>query len=286
MKPLSQYLRTEELQAHIARSLAEDLGQGPSAGDHSSAACLDPDVQGLGKLMAKEDLIFAGRDVAELVLNAVNPSLQATWMVKDGQRMEPGEVADLLGAERTLLNYVQRLSAVATQSHRYASLIADLPCQLLDTRKTTPGWRMLEKWAVQAGGASNHRIGLHDMIMLKDNHIDLAGGITAAVERCERYLAAKALDLAIEVECRSLADVKEALGLPSVNRIMLDNFSPEDCHSAVQLIAGRKETEASGGITLSTLRTYAETGVGFISVGALTHSAPSVDLNFKTIRQD
>jgi len=294
MKPLSQYLRTEQLQAHIARSLAEDLGQGPSAGDHSSAACLDPEAQGLGKLMAKEDLIFAGRDVAEFVLKAVNPGLQATWMVADGQRMAPGEVAaevrgslpDLLGAERTLLNYVQRLSGVATQSHRYASLIADLPCQLLDTRKTTPGWRMLEKWAVQAGGASNHRIGLHDMIMLKDNHIDLAGGITAAVERCERYLAAKALNLAIEVECRSLADVKEALGLPSVNRIMLDNFSPEDCRSAVKLIAGRKESEASGGITLGTLRTYAETGVGFISVGALTHSAPSVDLNFKTIRQD
>ncbi len=292
MKPLSQYFRNEDLQAHIARSLAEDLGQGPSAGDHSSAACLDPEVQGLGKLMAKENLIFAGRDVAESVLRAVNPRLRATWMVKDGQRMVPGEVAaevrgslpDLLGAERTLLNYVQRLSGVATQSHRYASLIADLPCQLLDTRKTTPNWRMLEKWAVQAGGGSNHRIGLHDMIMLKDNHIDLAGGITAAVERCEHYLAAKELNLAIEVECRSLADVNEALGLPGVNRIMLDNFTPEQCCEAVALNGGQKELEASGGITRETLRRFAETGVDFISVGALTHSAPSVDLNFKAQR--
>jgi nicotinate-nucleotide pyrophosphorylase (carboxylating) len=289
MKLIRDYLTEPELAAHIQRSLDEDLGRGPASGDHSSAASLDPDYQGIATLRAKESLVFAGCEVAEQVLHAVDPRLSIEWAHRDGELLDPGTAVahvegplpSLLRAERTLLNYVQRLSGVATLTHSYRALIADLPCKLLDTRKTTPGWRALEKWAVHVGGGSNHRIGLYDMVMLKDNHIDLAGGITQAVRRTERYLADRGLDLAIEVECRSLADVEESLGLESVTRIMLDNFTPDLCRTAVERIAGRKETEASGGITRETLRAYAETGVTFISVGALTHSAPAVDLNFK-----
>jgi nicotinate-nucleotide pyrophosphorylase (carboxylating) len=289
MKPIFDYLSNPELAAHIQRSLDEDLGRGPQSGDHSSAACLDAQSQGIAVLRAKEDLVFAGCDVAEQVLRCVDPSLHVEWTHRDGERLEPGTAVAhvkgplpaLLRAERTLLNYVQRLSGVATSTQRYSALIADLPCQLLDTRKTTPGWRALEKWAVHVGGGHNHRIGLYDMVMLKDNHIDLAGGITEAVRRTERYLEDRGLNLAIEVECRTMDDVFEALTLDSVSRIMLDNFAVSQCHRAVQHIAGRKETEASGGITRETLRAYAETGVTFISVGALTHSAPAVDLNFK-----
>lgn len=289
MKPIYEYLSEPELTEHVVRSLDEDFGTGPSAGDHSSAACLDPKAQGVALLRAKQKLVFAGCEVTEKILNAVDPLLGIHWMHRDGSFLEPGTAVaevygplpSLLRAERTLLNYVQRLSGVATVTNEYASIIADLPCQLLDTRKTTPGWRALEKWSVQVGGGRNHRIGLFDMVMLKDNHIDLAGGITEAVRRTAHYLDTNQLNLAIEVECRNLTDVKEAVDLKAVNRIMLDNFTPEECHQAVQLIAGRKETEASGGITRSTLREYAESGVTFISVGALTHSAPAVDLNFK-----
>ena len=289
MKPIRDYLTEPELADHIQRSLDEDLGRGPSSGDHSSAASLDPESQGIATLRTKEPLVFAGCEVAEQVLHAVDPLLRINWAHCDGEHLEPGTAVahvegplpSLLRAERTLLNYVQRLSGVATITQSYSALIADLPCKLLDTRKTTPGWRALEKWAVHVGGGSNHRIGLYDMVMLKDNHIDLAGGITQAVRRTERYLADRGLDLAIEIECRSLADVEESLGLESVTRIMLDNFTPDLCRTAVERIAGRKETEASGGITLETLRAYAETGVTFISIGALTHSAPAVDLNFK-----
>ncbi|MFY9519134.1 MAG: carboxylating nicotinate-nucleotide diphosphorylase [Schleiferiaceae bacterium] len=289
MKPIRDYLTEPELAAHIQRSLDEDLGRGPTSGDHSSAASLDPEYQGIATLRTKEPLVFAGCEVAEQVLHAVDPLLRINWAHRDGEHLEPGTAVahvegplpSLLRAERTLLNYVQRLSGVATITQSYSALIADLPCKLLDTRKTTPGWRALEKWAVHVGGGSNHRIGLYDMVMLKDNHIDLAGGITQAVRRTERYLADRGLDLAIEVECRNLADVEESLGLESVTRIMLDNFTPDLCRAAVERIAGRKETEASGGITRETLRAYAETGVTYISVGALTHSAPAVDLNFK-----
>ena len=289
MKPIRDYLTEPELADHIQRSLDEDLGRGPSSGDHSSAASLDPESLGIATLRAKEPLVFAWCEVAEQVLHAVDPLLRINWAYCDGEHLEPGTAVahvegplpSLLRAERTLLNYVQRLSGVATITQSYSALIADLPCKLLDTRKTTPGWRALEKWAVHVGGGSNHRIGLYDMVMLKDNHIDLAGGITQAVRRTERYLADRGLDLAIEVECRNLADVEESLGLESVTRIMLDNFTPDLCRTAVERIAGRKETEASGGITRETLRAYAETGVTYISVGALTHSATAVDLNFK-----
>ena len=289
MKPIRDYLTEPELADHIQRSLDEDLGRGPTSGDHSSAASLDPESQGIATLRTKEPLVFAGCEVTEQVLHAVDPLLRINWAHRDGEHLEPGTAVahvegplpSLLRAERTLLNYVQRLSGVATITQSYSALMADLPCKLLDTRKTTPGWRALEKWAVHVGGGSNHRIGLYDMVMLKDNHIDLADGITQAVRRTERYLADRGLDLAIEVECRNLADVEESLGLESVTRIMLDNFTPDLCRTAVELVAGRKETEASGGITRETLRAYAETGVTFISVGALTHSAPAVDLNFK-----
>ncbi|MCE2816504.1 MAG: carboxylating nicotinate-nucleotide diphosphorylase [Cryomorphaceae bacterium] len=292
MKLLREYLSSEALDAHIQRSLDEDLGTGPEAGDHSSQAALSNDFQGIAQLKAKQSLVFAGVDVANRVLRAVSPQLSATWYATDGDRCAPGDVVaevrgplrDLLGAERTLLNYVQRLSGVATVARSYVDLVSDLPCRILDTRKTTPGWRMLEKWAVQVGGAQNHRVGLHDMVMLKDNHVDLAGGITEAVRRTERYLHDQNLVRAVEVECRNLDDVREALALPRVDRIMLDNFTPEQCREAVALNGGQKELEASGGITRETLRRFAETGVDFISVGALTHSAPSVDLNFKAQR--
>ena len=272
MKPIRDYLTEPELAAHIQRSLDEDLGRGPTSGDHSSAASLDPESLGIATLRAKEPLVFAGCEVAEQVLHAVDPLLRINWAHRDGEHLEPGTAVahvegplpSLLRAERTLLNYVQRLSGVATITQSYSALIADLPCKLLDTRKTTPGWRALEKWAVHVGGGSNHRIGLYDMVMLKDNHIDLAGGIKHAVRRTERYLADRGLDLAIEIECRSLADVEESLGLESVTRIMLDNFTPDLCRTAVERIAGRKETEASGGITRETLRAYAETGVTYI----------------------
>ena len=205
MKPIRDYLTEPELAAHIQRSLDEDLGSGPSAGDHSSAASLNPESEGIATLRAKESLVFAGCEVAEHVLHAVDPRLRIDWAHRDGEHLEPGTsvahvegpLPSLLRAERTLLNYVQRLSGVATITERYAALIADLPCRLLDTRKTTPGWRALEKWAVHVGGADNHRIGLYDMVMLKDNHIDLAGGITHAVRRTEAYLADRGLDLAI-----------------------------------------------------------------------------------------
>jgi nicotinate-nucleotide pyrophosphorylase (carboxylating) len=289
MKRIVEYIAPSELEDHVERSLSEDLGRGTMAGDHSSAACLDPKAKGVAVLRAKQELVFAGCDVAELVLRSVDPLLQVDWEHRDGTRLNhgapvayvSGPLPSLLRAERTLLNYVQRLSGIATTTHFYASLIADLPCQLLDTRKTTPGWRALEKWAVQVGGGRNHRIGLFDMVMLKDNHIDLAGGITQAVRRTQIYLANQGLNLDIEVECRSMKDVEEALALDAVSRIMLDNFAPDLCREAVNFVAGRKETEASGGITRETVRSYAETGVTFISVGALTHSAPAADLNFK-----
>lgn len=292
MKPLSQYLNTDELHAHVQRSLEEDLGRGPLAGDHSSRSCLEEEAHGLAVLRAKEPMLFAGVAVAEAVLRLVHPSLQVTWHAGDGDRIEAGKaVAEvrgsmpyLLGAERTLLNYVQRLSGIATLTASYVAELEGLPCQLLDTRKTTPGWRMMEKWAVQVGGGANHRIGLYDMIMLKDNHIDLVGGITEAVNRAASYMLDRGLALGIEVECRNLADVHEACALPMVQRIMLDNFTPAQCREAVALVAGRKETEASGGITKATLRAYAEAGVTFISVGALTHAAQAVDLNFKASR--
>jgi nicotinate-nucleotide pyrophosphorylase (carboxylating) len=273
--------------------LAEDLGTGRTAfpGDHSALACFGPAERGRAVLRAKETGVLAGVDLVPLVLQAVDAALVWKPNGTDGSLLEPGTVVgwaegplvSLLTAERTLLNFVQRLSGVASASQRWTQLVEGTGVTLLDTRKTTPGWRDLEKYAVRTGGAQNHRQGLYDLIMLKDNHIDFCGGIPQAVDRVQTYLKKRGQSLRIEVEARTLADVELALNTPGIDILMLDNFTPEQCRVAVKLIDGRLQTEASGGITEQTLRAYAETGVDTISIGALTHSVKSLDLNFKAV---
>ncbi len=275
----------------IQLALDEDLGRGRTAfpGDHSSLSCFSVDQQGRAVLRAKEAGIVAGLPLVPFVLQAVDPKLHWEALAQDGDAVEPGQavgrahgpLVGLLTAERTLLNFVQRLSGVATSAHRWTALVAGTGVQLLDTRKTTPGWRDLEKYAVRTGGGTNHRHGLYDLIMLKDNHIDFCGGLPEAVQRAQHYLKKLGHPLKIEVEARSLADVDDALATSGIDVLMLDNFTPDACRAAVERIAGRLQTEASGGITAETLRAYAETGVDFISLGALTHSVKSLDLNFK-----
>lgn len=270
----------------IDLALLEDLGDG----DHSSMAAIPAGTQGESRIIFKENGILAGIELAGVILKRVDPTLEMTTFNHDGDGVETGtiiatvtgNVHGLLRAERVLLNFMQRLSGVATTTHKAVALLKDSKTRLLDTRKTTPGQRLLEKWAVKTGGGENHRIGLFDMIMLKDNHIDSAGGITAAVQRTVEYLKITGRDLKIEVETRNLEEVQEALDTMAVDRIMLDNFSPESCAQAVELINGRTETEASGGIHLDNLQSYANTGVDFISLGLLTHSAKSIDISMKT----
>ena len=285
--------RTEDVDALIRSALAEDLGTGRTdfPGDHSALACFGPAERGRAVLRAKESGILAGVDLVPLVLHAVDPELIWEGRSADGCVLEngtavgwaEGPLVSLLTAERTLLNFVQRLSGVASASQRWTQLVEGTGVTLLDTRKTTPGWRDLEKYAVRTGGAQNHRQGLYDLIMLKDNHIDFCGGIPQAVDRVQAYLKKRGQSLRIEVEARTLADVELALNTPGIDILMLDNFTPEQCRVAVKLIDGRLQTEASGGITEQTLRAYAETGVDTISIGALTHSVKSLDLNFKAV---
>lgn len=285
--------RTEDVDALIRAALAEDLGTGRTSfpGDHSALACFGPTERGRAVLRAKETGVLAGVDLVPLVLQAVDAALVWKPNCTDGSLLEPGTVVgwaegplvSLLTAERTLLNFVQRLSGVASAARRWTQRVEGTGVTLLDTRKTTPGWRDLEKYAVRTGGAQNHRQGLYDLIMLKDNHIDFCGGIPQAVERVQAYLKKHNQSLRIEVEARSLADVELALNTPGIDILMLDNFTPEQCRVAVKLIDGRLQTEASGGITEQTLRAYAETGVDTISLGALTHSVKSLDLNFKAV---
>ena len=289
MKSVWEYITRDDFDQHLAWAWGEDFGHGPASGDHTSLACFDSDQRGRADLMSKAHGIFAGRDIATTIIQHCAADIHIEWHVADGDRIAPGELLmtaegpfiALLSTERTLLNYLQRLSGIASQSAHLKTLLEGYPCQLLDTRKTTPGWRGLEKWAVQAGGAGNHRMGLYDYIMIKDNHIDFSGGILPAVQRCQSYLAIHDLALGIEVEARTLQDVAVAVELEAVDRIMLDNFSVEACREAVELIAGRKETGASGGITERDILAYAQTGVDFISMGALTHSVQNVDLHFK-----
>lgn len=269
----------------IELAIREDIGDG----DHSSLACIPPDERGRMKLLVKQEGVLAGVEVAEMVLRRLDPDVAFDKRIEDGAHVRPGDVAfyvegrvvSLLQAERILLNIIQRMSGVATQTARYVKELEGLKTRVLDTRKTTPGMRVLDKMAVKLGGGENHRMGLFDMVILKDNHIDFAGGITAAVEQTKAYLEAKGKRIPIEVEVRSLDDVREVLRLDGVDRIMLDNFTPELTREAVDLIAGRCEIESSGGITLDNLREYAACGVDFISVGALTHQIKSLDLSLK-----
>lgn len=283
--------RKEDVDALIRAALAEDLGTGRTdfPGDHSALACFGSMERGKAVLRAKESGILAGVDLVPLVLHAVDSALDWKCHSADGIALEPGTevgwaegpLVSLLTAERTLLNFVQRLSGIATSAHRWSQLVADTGVRLLDTRKTTPGWRDLEKYAVRTGGAYNHRQGLYDLVMLKDNHIDFCGGIPQAVERVRNYLIQSGQSLRIEVEARTLSDVEQCLNTPGIDVVMLDNFTPEQCRAAVKMIDGRLQTEASGGITEKTLRAYAETGVDTISLGALTHSVRNLDLHFK-----
>ena len=269
----------------IALAFAEDIGDG----DHTTLCCIPADEMGRSKLLVKEEGILAGVDVARRVFAAFDPSLEMEVFIEDGAHVKPGDVAfvvsgrvqSLLQTERIMLNIMQRMSGIATVTHEYMARLEGLHTRVLDTRKTTPGMRILEKEAVRIGGGVNHRIGLFDMILLKDNHVDFAGGIEAAITRCHRYLEEKGQTLKIEIEVRNLNELGEVLRVGGVDRIMLDNFTPELTREAVKLIAGRYETESSGGITIDTIRDYAECGVDFVSVGALTHSVKGLDMSFK-----
>lgn len=269
----------------IIAALAEDIGNG----DHSSLACIDPTIQGQMRLLAKVDGIVAGIDVAREVLHCVDPSITMEQFKNDGDKIHKGDVVfiirgssqKMLTAERTLLNFMQRMSGIATTARTYADVVKGTKTRILDTRKTTPNMRVFEKYAVQLGGCTNHRFGLFDMVMLKDNHIDFAGGIEKAIDTTRKYLKDNNLDLKIEIETRNLEEVKRVIDHGGVDRIMLDNFTPALVKEAVSLIQGRYETEASGNITLDNLREYAEAGVDFISVGALTHHIASLDLSLK-----
>lgn len=244
---------------------------------------------GKAQLIVKDQGIIAGIELAEWIFESIDPTLFMEINVKDGDKVKKGDIAfsvkgcsiSILTAERLVLNCMQRMSAIATKTRDYVELVKGTKTTILDTRKTTPGIRILEKWAVKIGGGDNHRFGLYDMIMLKDNHIDYAGGITKAIDKAKKYLKEKNLNLKIEVEARDLNEVKEIMTTKGVHRIMLDNFTPKDTIKAVKLINGKFETESSGGITSSTIRTYAECGVDFISVGALTHSIYNMDLSLK-----
>ncbi|MDR2361901.1 MAG: carboxylating nicotinate-nucleotide diphosphorylase [Prevotellaceae bacterium] len=269
----------------IALAMAEDIGDG----DHTSLACIPAGAQGKMKLLVKEDGILAGVEIAKQVFASIDPLLQTNVRLHDGAAVRPGDVAfyvhgtvrSLLQAERIVLNVMQRMSGVATQTALYVQQLTGLKTRILDTRKTTPGMRILDKMAVKIGGGENHRMGLFDMILIKDNHIDFAGGIENAIRKVHDYLLSTGRMLPVEVEVRNLSDIRTVLRAGGVERIMLDNFSVPETRAAVQLIAGRYETESSGGITFKTLRAYAECGVDYISVGALTHQIKSLDISLK-----
>jgi len=271
----------------IQRALAEDLG----SGDHTTMATIPADARGAARLIVKDTGILAGVEMAQAIVEHYDPALTLKVYIQDGAQVSEGDIAltllgpqrSILVVERLVLNFMQRMSGIATQTRKYVDAVEGTKCRVLDTRKTTPGLRGIEKWAVRIGGGMNHRMGLHDMVMIKDNHADFAGGIPNAIRAAKDYLSKTGLDLAIEVETRNLKEVGTVLSVGGVQRIMLDNFDPATLKKAVDLIAGRFETEASGGIVLETIRSYAETGVDFISVGALTHSVRSLDLSLKAI---
>ena len=277
----------KQLETFIDMALAEDIGDG----DHSSLACISSAATGKAKLLVKEDGIIAGITIAKKIFERVDPDCKIELFTQDGKVIKIGDIAlivegkkqDILKTERLVLNCMQRMSGIASHTNRLVKLIEGTNAKLLDTRKTTPGIRFLEKMAVKIGGGFNHRFGLYDMIMLKDNHIDYAGGIAKAINSAHSYLEKKNKNLNIEIEARNLIEVEEILSIGGINRIMLDNFSISDLEKAIILIDKKYETEASGGITENTIRNYAETGVDFISVGALTHHFKSLDLSLKAI---
>ncbi|MGQ1787573.1 MULTISPECIES: carboxylating nicotinate-nucleotide diphosphorylase [unclassified Saccharicrinis] len=280
-------IKDDVLNSIIDNAIREDIGDG----DHSSQACIPETAVGKAQLLVKEEGVLAGVDIAQKVFKKFDPNMRIEVFIKDGAKVKPGDVVfkieskvlDILKAERLVLNIMQRMSGIATRTNVYVKKLEGLKTQVLDTRKTTPGLREIEKLAVKIGGGANHRIGLYDMIMLKDNHIDYAGGIEKAVKAVHQYLNQIRKNLKIEVEVRNFDELNEVLQVGGVHRIMLDNFTPEETKKAVALINGRFETESSGGITLETLRDYAECGVDFISVGALTHHIKSLDLSLKAI---
>lgn len=271
----------------IDEALMEDIGDG----DHSSDACIPASAKGKAKLLVKENGVIAGVSLAERIFSRFDPDLQVKVLIADGESVKVGDVVltvdgssrSILKTERLVLNFMQRMSGIATKTAKLNALISGTSAKLLDTRKTTPLLRELEKMAVKIGGGVNHRFGLYDMVMIKDNHIDLAGGIEAALSRTKSHLKSIGKDLKIEIEVRDFNELNEVLRVGGFDRIMLDNFDPEDEKKAVKVIAGRYETEASGGITEETIRAHALSGVDFISVGALTHNIKSLDLSLKAI---
>jgi len=277
----------EDLTLFLQRAFAEDIGDG----DHTTLSCIPADAVGKSRLIIKEKGVVAGVNVALEVFKYFDPELKVTVFIKDGTEVEPGDVVfevegkvhSLLQTERLMLNLMQRLSGVATTTRRYMKELEGTKTRVLDTRKTTPGMRILEKEAVALGGGCNHRIGLFDMILLKDNHVDFAGGIENAINRAHAYLKEKGKNLKIEIEVRNLDELERVMKTGGVDRIMLDNFDIPTTRKAVKRIDGKYEAESSGGITLENLRAYAECGVDYISVGALTHSVKSLDISFKAV---
>ena len=269
----------------IDLAFAEDIGDG----DHTTLCCIPDTAMGKSHLLIKEDGILAGVEVAKRVFARFDPTMQVEVLIGDGAHVKKGDIVmvvtgkvrSLLQTERLMLNIMQRMSGIATMTAKYVERLKGTKTHVLDTRKTTPGLRMLEKQAVKIGGGMNHRIGLFDMILLKDNHVDFAGGIANAINRCHEYLKEKGLDLKIEIEVRNFDELRQAMECGGINRIMLDNFSVDNTKKAVEMVAGKYETESSGGITFDTIRDYAECGVDFISVGALTHSVKGLDMSFK-----
>lgn len=273
------------LDRFIDDAIAEDIGPG----DHSSNCSIPAEAEGKMKLLVKEEGIIAGIDVAKRVFEKVDPAIKMNVLMKEGDPVKPGDIVftlqgperALLRSERLALNLMQRMSGIATRTHHIVKLIEGTSTKLLDTRKTTPNMRALEKYAVTVGGGYNHRMGLYDMIMLKDNHIDFAGGIEKAIDKAHAYIKENGLEIGIEVETRNLEELQQVINKGGIQRVMFDNYSVEDTHKAVQMVDGKFETESSGGITEATIRSYAETGVDYISVGALTHSVKSLDLSLK-----
>ncbi len=295
MRKNYDYMKKEELRKLIALWFEEDIRDG----DHTSLSCIPATQMGCQQLIVKDTGIIAGIEVAKEIINYFDPECRVEQFLHDGDAVKPGDIAfrvygkelSLLQIERTMLNIMQRMSGVATTAHKYQSLIEDTGCHVLDTRKTTPGLRYLEKEAVKTGGGMNHRIGLFDMILLKDNHVDFAGGIANALTRAKDYCREKGKDLRIEIEVRNMAEIDEALATNIPDRIMLDNFTPERTKEAVchireweKKVGRHMEIESSGGITIDTIRDYALCGVDFVSVGALTHSVKSLDMSFKAVK--